>query len=141
MKTTLEERISTASTLLDVLLILREMTMLDTHVATLAYFQSITEFNEYSIVKCKPFPLNTNQEEYTISAYCFNQNVSNLTKNSIILVIFTDRNFINNLNSVDKLPKETTDLSTHLIKYGIAILLNDSLQELSPEEKEEILDF
>lgn len=127
MKETLATKISNASSLTDVLLILKEKTLMDTHVSTLAYVDELTqektESNKYGIVKCKPFPLNVEQEEFSIYAYYFKADSTAYLKekNNIVLVLFTDLNFISNLNSINNKPKETSDLIYHSLKYGIII--------------------
>lgn len=124
MRETLEERIDKADSLLDVLLILREKIMLDTHVATLAYVEDVilerTNENKYGIIKCKPFPLLEEQEPYSIQAYYFKEN-NTFEAGDIILVVFTDLNFIGNLKTVDTKPRETQDVIYHSTKYGIVI--------------------
>ena len=124
MKQTLETRISNADSLLDVLLLLKEKTMMDTHVATLAYVDSIekekTSDNKFGIVKCKPFPLDDDREEYSVFAYYFNED-SHFEIGNIVLILFTDLNFISSLNSLDNIPKSTNDLIYHSSKYGIII--------------------
>lgn len=122
MREDLQTEISSATTLLDVLLILKKVTMLDTHVATLAYVtEEEAKWNgNHGTIKCKPFPLNKEQEEYTIQAYYFNQN-SSFNEGDIVVILFMDRNFINNLSAVDKKPKQTKDLTTHTYKFGIVI--------------------
>ncbi len=141
MREDLETKISTASTLLDVLMILKEKIMLDTHVSTLAYVDEIVNdyglLGPYSIIKVKPFPLDINQEEYTLQAYCFKN--TSFAKNDLVLVIFTDKNFILNLNS--ETPKETQDLQTHLLKYGVVIPI--ALEEkgyITKKECEDLID-
>lgn len=129
MRETLESKISSAKNLLDVLLILKEVTMRDTHVATLAYLdENIKEWSEsspYGIWRCRPFPLEEGQPEYNIQAYYFteNGNTSNedLKKNKIVVILFMDRNFINNLQAVDETPKTTYDLTLHSLKFGVIL--------------------
>lgn len=141
MKTTLEQQISEAKSLLDVLLILKQKTMLDTHVATLAYLDNnVKTFNgKYGVWICRPFPLDENQNEYNIHAYYFSSEGDNFVKDKIVLIVFTDRNFINNLESVTNVPKETNDVLLHSLKYGIIVSLPGL--NLTQAEKEAILDF
>ena len=121
MREDLESEISSATSLLDVLLILKKVTMIDTHVATLAYVVGEQTWKDsYGTIRCKPFPLDTNQSEYIIEAYYFNSE-SIINENDIVVILFMDKNFINNLNAVDNKPRITQDLGTHLIKYGIVI--------------------
>lgn len=123
MRQDLETKISSATTLLDVLMILKDVIALDTHVATLAYVEEVyQEYNAelgYGILRCNPFPLDKEQEEYTIQAYFFKNN--NFNDRKYVVILFMDRNFINNLTVVDGKPKETKDLSTHSLKFGVVM--------------------
>lgn len=141
MKTNLEMQISEAKSLLDVLLILKQKTMLDTHVATLAYLRNnIRKFTDkYGIWECSPFPLDQGQDTYNIQAYYFSADGDNFNRDKMVLVVFTDRNFINSLQSVNTVPKETQDVNTHSIKYGVIVSLPGV--SLTPSEKSEILKF
>ena len=141
MRETLETRIGQAKNLLDVLLILKEKTMLDTHVATLAYLDhNISTFNgKYGIWSCRPFPLDTNQPEYQIQAYYFSQDGDEFVEDRMVAILFTDRNFINDLYSVSNTPKETRDQNLHSIKFGVIVSLPGIA--LTEEEKNEVLDF
>lgn len=125
MRQDLETEISTASTLQDVLMILKKVTMLDTHVGTLAFVAEKPRWdstNNCGIIKCKPFPLDTNQSEYAIEAYYFKESTTDsLSVDDIVVILFTDRNFINNLKVVDKQPRETNDYTTHSLKFGVVI--------------------
>lgn len=121
MREDLETKISSASTLLDVLMILKQVTMLDTHVATLAFVAEKENWKDnYGTIRCNPFPLDTNQPEYTIEAYYFNSE-SHFNVGDIVVILFMDRNFINNLKVVDKKPRVTKDLGIHSLKYGVII--------------------
>jgi len=141
MKKNLQTQIGDAKNLLDVLLILKEKTMLDTHVATLAYLKdNVQKFNgKYGLWSCNPFPLDTNQNEYSIQAYYFHEGGDSFPQEGLVLIVFTDRNFINSLKSATNIPKETQDLTLHSIKFGIIVSLPNL--DLTLEEKEEILDF
>lgn len=141
MRETLETKVSQAKSLLDVLLILKEVTMRDTHVATLAYLDSnLSSFNgKYGIWNCRPFPLYEGQDEYTIQGYYFSADGDNFTPNTIILIVFTDKNFINNLQVIENKPQQTKDVNLHLLKYGVIVSLPGI--ELTPAEKQAILDF
>ena len=129
MKESLESKVARASSLFDILCIMKDKTMLDTHVATLAYVHEIIQEpgtnGIYGCLRVKPFPLNEKQEEYGIQAYYFD-NTHKYEINDIVLVIFTDINFISSLNSVDYKPKNTNDPLLHSLKYGIIIPLQPS---------------
>ena len=141
MRQTLETKIADAKSLIDVLNVFKEVIMLDTHVATLAYLdENLQTFNgKYGIWSCRPFPLDDDQEIYQIQAYYFSEEGDGYEKNAMVAVIFMDRNFINSLQSVDATPKKTDDYGLHSLKYGVILSLPGLA--LSPTEKEEILDF
>lgn len=141
MKKDLETQIAEAKTLLDVLLILKQKTMLDTHVATLAYLRNnIRQFRDgYGIWECSPFPLDQGQGVYNIQAYYFSSNGDKFKQDTMALIVFTDRNFINSLQSINTIPKETQDLDMHSLKYGIIVSLPGL--DLTTAEKKSILNF
>lgn len=120
MRDSFESRVANATTLLDVLLILKEVTMKDTHVGTLAFVseEGAIWYGDYGIVKCKPFPLDQNQKEYIIDAYYFNEE-EEFEPGKRITVLFMDRNFISMLDAVSPEPRQTLDPLTHSIKFAI----------------------
>ena len=140
MKTDLEQQVSEARSLLDVLLILKSVTMKDTHVATLAYVErNISPFDgKSSVWSCRPFPLEQGQSEFRIEAYCFSEDAS-FPEGSIVLITFADRNFINSLQASSASPKPTPDQGNHSLKYGV--ISSSPYLGLTEEEKEEILDI
>ena len=136
MRETLDTKIANASDLLDVLLILKEVTMMDTRVATLAYLdENIQKYDgTCGIWRCKPFPLAEGQEDFTVQAYYFSKkgdepsedseeepSEEDFKKGKIVVILFMDRNFISNLEAVDKNPKQTTDLTLHSLKFGVIL--------------------
>lgn len=126
MKETFASRVSKADSLIDVLTLLKEKILMDTHVATLAYFEEYTQKIEngknYGIIKCKPFPLHLDQGEYSIYVYYFKEDTNEIyNKGDILCVLFTDLNFIGSLNNPIKEPKNTSDEIFHNLKYGIII--------------------
>ncbi len=141
MKTTFEQEVNQARTLLDVLLILKKKTMLDTHVSTLAYLDHIVEpFNgKYGVWSCRPFPLDSDQKEYQIPAYYFSADGDAFSKDATVLIVFADRNFINGLKSPFATPTETADQLTHSLKYAIIVSLPGL--GLTQSEEDAIMDF
>ena len=124
MRTTFEQQIAEAKSLLDVLLILKQKTMLDTHVATLAYLNEQIQPHDgkFGIWTASPFPLDSGQSEYRIQAYYFDKASDNSLKSGdIVVILFMDRNFINNLQSAFTEPKPTNDEIIHSLKYGVLI--------------------
>ena len=138
----LEDRVANASTLLDVLLILRDMIAIDTHVATLAYAESIAKpydpSNGYGILRCKPFPLAREQSGYSIEAYWLEEGAA-FKRGQKVLVVFCDRDFISSMQAIGGEAKETLDKGLHSMKHGI--IISSPQLELTEEEKEELLDF
>lgn len=140
MRTTFDEMVANAKTFLDVLLILKQKTMLDTHVATLVYLDSIVSpfDGKKGIWSCRPFPLNEKQPEYKIQAYYFSADGDGFKKGSIALIVFCDMNFISGLMSPSPEPKETKDQVLHSLKYGVIVSLPGVA--LTESEKDEILE-
>ena len=69
-----------------------------------------------------PFPLTENETEQSI--YCYKLSSLNIVKNDIVLVIFCDRNFIQNLSQAKNnqpLTKLTSETTLHTVKYGVII--------------------
>ena len=142
MKETLDERIANASTMLDVLLIFRDLLEIDTHVATLAYADEIAKPYDseygYGVLRCKPFPLAEGQAEYVIEAYWLEDGAT-FKKGQKVLVVFCDRDFIASMQSTDGSSRVSQDQGLHSMKHGIVV--SSPNYELTEEEREEILDF
>lgn len=141
MKTTFDSQIDNANSLLDVLLILKQKTMLDTHVATLAYLDNrVKAFDgKAGIWSCRPFPLDQGQGEYRIEAYYFSADGDSFSQGSLALIVFCDRNFIQGIGSAINQPSQTSDEILHSLKYGVITSLPGL--SLTSEEKAQILDF
>lgn len=109
-----------SSDFLRVLLALKENIMKDLKVATLAIVKSIDEKTQTCIVE--PFPLLENEKNKNIN--CIINNSDDLSIKDIVLVIFLDRNFLQNLGQI-KNQQEKTNLKRntelHSEKYGIII--------------------
>lgn len=106
-------------TLNDIFKLFKKSIMQDLHVSTLALYQStIQEYNEqlgYGIVEVKPLPLKSNQTEYSINCYILSK--TEITENQILTVLYTDLNFIDNLQVDKRTPqkiKETSLLHTEM---------------------------
>lgn len=134
----------------DLFTLVMNKTKLDTKVATLAFFDKIvTDYSSesgYGIASVKPFPLIDSQHEYNLDVYFFFDNnkerlileknkdddkiltdikrkESYLSKNEIVLIIFSDYNFKNNLLANE--PVKTIDVDLHNQAFGILIKLNN----------------
>lgn len=109
-----------SSDFLRVLLALKENIMKDLKVATLAIVKSIDEKTQTCIVE--PFPLLEIEKNKNIT--CVVNNTDDLSIKDIVLVIFLDRNFLQNLGQI-KNQQEKTNLKKntelHSEKYGIII--------------------
>lgn len=69
-----------------------------TNVASLAFVSQVDagEINGVKIAQVQPFPLDKGQEPFNIDAF-YNVN-DGITDNSIVVILYTDRNFKSNLN-------------------------------------------
>lgn len=140
MKESFKEKIARANNLLDVLLIMKEKTSMDINVASLAYVSDIIKKrsedkdvrHDYGILTVKPFPLHIEQEEYAIQGYYFNQH--NYEVGDIVLVIYTDLNFIPFLNDTTQKPKVSNDEDYHSLRHAIVIPLEETHKENEQEE-------
>lgn len=89
-----------------------------TRVATLGFVEEITqEYDKYEIVTVSPFPLEQGQTTYTIRAYASKGEEFN--KGDIVVVLFTDRNFRNNIET--DIPQESSNEESHPITCGVII--------------------
>ena len=144
MRQTLQDKIANAKNLLDVLLVMKESIMIDTHVSTLAYFDhNVEPFNgTYGIASVRPFPLEEDQQPYEVQVYYFESVGDDFEDDTIVTVIFADRNFINNLNAVEPVGKPTDDTTLHTYKFGIitstGVVAVKNLEKKIKELQEEI---
>lgn len=104
---------------LEVLLALKRNILRDLKVASLGIVKSIKD----NIIKVNLFPTYTNESEITIDCYCL-KNLE-VNKNNVVLVLFLDRNFIQNLNQKNnnqQLTKiDSKNIELHSLKYGVVI--------------------
>ena len=104
--------------LLTVLLTVKSNILRDLKVASLGVVKEI-EDNNYIV---KLFPLLQNENEKTI--LCFKLKDITIIKDDIVLILFTDRNFIQNLKQIklnQTLTKLTENYDLHSHNYGIII--------------------
>lgn len=104
--------------LLTVLLTVKSNILRDLKVASLGVVKEI-EDNNYIV---KLFPLLQNENEKTI--LCFKLKDITIVKNDVVLILFTDRNFIQNLKQIklnQTLTKLTENYDLHSHNYGIII--------------------
>ena len=74
------------------------------------------------IIKCKPFPLLENETEKIID--CFKIKEVEVKPNDVVLILFVDRNFIQNLKQIkgnQKLTSLQQNIDLHSDKFGIII--------------------
>lgn len=86
------------------------------NVSTLAIVDSVNDRE----VNCRPFPIREGENEISIIAYKLNGEME-LTKNDIVLVIFTDRDFRGNINNTNNI-YSTNDNELHKNDFGIIIM-------------------
>ena len=73
--------------------------------------------------------VNTELEHCHANAYYNNELTYN--KDDMVLVLYADLNFIANLTSNIKVPKETTDVANHSLKFGIIVPQNIELKTIN----------
>ena len=104
---------------LEVLLALKRNILRDLKVASLGIVKSIKD----NIIKVNLFPTYTNESEITIDCYCL-KNLE-VNKDNVVLVLFLDRNFIQNLNQKNNNQQLTNidskNIELHSLKYGVVI--------------------
>lgn len=104
---------------LEVLLALKRNILRDLKVASLGIVKSIKD----NIIKVNLFPTYANESEITIDCYCL-KNLE-VNKDNVVLVLFLDRNFIQNLNQKNnnqQLTKvDSKNIELHSLKYGVVI--------------------
>lgn len=134
MRTNREFNVNDCTNLLDVLLLLKNNIEKSIRVSTLAFFdiekQKYDSSKKYGIALVKPFPLLDNNQEYSIQAYFFNENGFN--KNDIVLVLFTDNNFISSLKVLK--PSLTEDTNYHKTQFAIVIPFKISSDDYATKE-------
>ena len=101
-----------------------ELAKKETHCGTLAKFKNIeTGYDRnkgFGIAKFAPFPLITDQEEFYINAYFFDEeSQSQFDSKKFYCLMFMDYNFIYCLNN-DVIMK-TNDTDIHSLTYAIVL--------------------
>ena len=104
---------------LEVLLILKDNIFKDLNVATLAIVEEVKEDS----VNVIPFPtIKSESSERQIN--CVKLKNLELTKNDIVIVVFCDRNFIQNLKQLkqnQKITQLNKNVNLHSDKYGVIL--------------------
>lgn len=104
---------------LEVLLALKRNILRDLKVASLGIVKSIKD----NIIKVNLFPTYTKESEITIDCYCL-KNLE-VNKDNVVLVLFLDRNFIQNLNQKNNNQQftkiDSKNIELHSLKYGVVI--------------------
>lgn len=116
--------VSNTNSLLDLLKLTSDKTSELIKVSTLAKVKSIkTQYSDekrYGVLNVTPFPLNNNESEYSIIAYYFS-NIE-FKENDIVLIVFTDLYFAENLNNLDVIttsPKTTRHTTSNAVVIKI----------------------
>jgi hypothetical protein len=86
------------------------------NVASLAIVDSVDDRN----VTCRPFPIREGESVTSIIAYKLNGDME-LSKNDIVLVIYTDRDFRGNINNTNNI-YSTNDNELHKVDYGVIVM-------------------
>lgn len=107
-----------SSDFLKVLLALKSNVMKDLHVATLGCVEEIND----NVYKCRVFPFSKDEQEKDIE--CRRLSSVSPVVGSYVLILFLDRDFIQNLKQINSSQpltpiKDTTEL--HSERYGIII--------------------
>lgn len=104
---------------LEVLLALKRNIFRDLKVASLGQVKEVGD----SIIKVIPFPTYSNESEITID--CFKLKNIEVEKNDVVLVLFLDRNFIQNFKQIKnnqvKTKLDSKNVELHSTKYAIII--------------------
>lgn len=112
--------------LIDIFNLMKKVIMNDTHVATLALYSSTIQPYDpelgYGIIEVKPFPLKENQDEYSIVCYVIDNRV--MSYNQILTIVYTDLNFIDNLQVDKRSPQRIKNQSLHTQTAGVVISEN-----------------
>lgn len=127
----LQDKLIEVNSFTDLFKLLKESINKNLHVSTLAlYKEQIKEFDEsvgYGIIKVAPIPLQEKQSEYTINAYTLNNNVYN--ENDILIIIYTDCGFVDNLNENRYLQRKNLLPQYHSQMNAVVIGLSTGLNE------------
>jgi hypothetical protein len=120
----LSYKLSENNTFQDVMDLLKQSVMMDTHVATLAFFDSViqeyTSDNKYGIIRARPFPLRESESEYGINAYYINDRT--FEQGQILVILYTDLCFAENLQTDKRNPRKTKNTMNHSMLSGVVIL-------------------
>lgn len=104
---------------LEVLLALKKNIFRDLKVASLGQVKEVNDSN----ISVSLFPTYSNESELYIN--CYKLNNLEINKNDVVLVLFLDKNFIQNLNQIKnnqtKSTLDSNNIELHSLKYGIII--------------------
>lgn len=104
---------------LEVLLTLKRNIFKNLKVASLAQVKEVGE----TTIKVSLFPVYSDESELTVD--CYKLNNLELSKEDVVLVLFLDKNFIQNLkqikNNQNKTNLDSNNIELHSLKYGIII--------------------
>ena len=111
----------------DILLILKRNIFMNLNVCSLAKCtgkvkEEYSSDKGYGIIYVKPFPLNEGQSEHTDCAYVFSSRA--YTEGEVVLVIYADKDFSDNVKVMKAQIKETQSEIYHSTNYGIVIPLS-----------------
>lgn len=123
------DKLNVCNNLSDLMILLKTELEKSINTSTLAFFDKVIQQFDvekgYQIISVKPFPLINDEEEYTVLAYCFNDSQFNI--NEKLVILFMDKNFINNLSF--NVPKLTKTNKIHSTQYAVGIkLFNEKIK-------------
>lgn len=117
----------TSTSLIDIFKQNKQNTLQSVNVATLGFYTgTLKEYDEdkkYSVIEVIPFPLINGQTNYKIEGYYLYNKETTFEENEIVLVIFTDTDFRQSLNSMTKVQRVDQNSNIHSKSFGIVIKL------------------
>ena len=121
------DELNSCNELSDLMVLLKKKIETSITTSTLAFFDKVMQPYDntkgYQIINTKPFPLSEGESTYNLLVYVFNGYT--FEQNEKLLVIFTDKNFINNL--AFNFPKVTKSINLHSTQYAIGLKLKPEI--------------
>lgn len=117
-----QSQINNLHDLNDLLTLLKNSIMSNTHVSSLARFsgvhQAYDETLKFQIIKVVPFPIEDGEQEHTDYAYCFSNRV--FTEGEYVLIVYTDKDFRDNIQLTNWRTLSDSN-KPHKTSYGVVI--------------------
>lgn len=111
---------------LDIYNILYDKIMSNVNAFTLGKFESIdtaySQSKKYGIVNVRTVPAISDDLDVAIKVYCFSKLImSKLKSGDFVGIIYADKKFINNINTVNTIKKTSSSSEYHTISNGILV--------------------